>query len=356
MIFVRRFCIYLTKRYNSILVSIKDSDEFLRTMIANIQKPREVFKPFEYPKYYEFYKEAVSTVWRVDTVDMGSDVTDYLVRSTKDEQEIIQGILRGFTILETHISDYWSDTIPKMFPKHEIIAAARMFGAFEQIHAQAYAHLSDSLGLNEYDAFLGDPVTRKKIDFFVAHENDLVSLATFSGGGEGVSLFSSFAALLALSRDSRYKGLAQIISWSVRDEASHSDMGCMLFRDLVAERGITKEEVDIIIEAFDVILQNEFDFIDQIFNGRSITNLTPEELKDYMRIRSNNRLKALGIDYAYKVEGCGYNVKGWFESEVFGQSSNDFFWQSLSGDNYTALLSQDFSEFDYSKVTMEWKD
>lgn len=184
-------------------------------MRANIQRYRKVFKPFEYPKYYEFYKEAVSTVWRVDSVDMNSDIKDFLVRSTQDEKDIIQGILRGFTILETHIGDYWGDKVCQMFPKHEIVAAARLFGAFEQIHAQAYAHLSDSLGLNEYDAFLGDPVIQKKIGYFIDHYNDLVSLAVFSGAGEGVSLFSSFAVLLSLSRDSRYKGLAQIISWSM---------------------------------------------------------------------------------------------------------------------------------------------
>lgn len=323
---------------------------------VKIQTPREVYKPFEYPQYFEFYKEAVSTVWRVETVDMSSDIKDFLVRSTEDEKEVIQGILRGFTILETYIGEYWSDRVCEIFPKHEIIAAARAFSFFEVIHAQAYAHLADSLDLNEYDAFLSDPVTRKKINYFVDHYSDLVSLAVFSGGAEGVSLFSSFAALLSLSRDSRYKGLAQIISWSVRDEQSHSNMGCMLFNDLKKERGITADEIAQIKEGFDVILQNEYDFIDEIFSGRNLDNLGVEELKDYMRIRANDRLALMGLDHLYPVEGCGYDVKRWFENEVFGQTSNDFFWQSLSGDNYTALLSQDFKEFDYSKIQMEWSD
>ena len=325
-------------------------------MQVNIQTPREVYKPFEYPQYFEFYKEAVSTVWRVETVDMSSDIKDFLVRSSEDEKAIIQGILRGFTILETHIGDYWSDRVTKMFPKHEIVAAARAFAFFEVIHAQAYAHLADSLGLNEYDAFLSDPVTRKKINTFVNHYNDLVSLAVFSGAGEGVSLFSSFAALLSLSRDSRYKGLAQIISWSVRDEQTHSNMGCMLFNDLKRERGITEEETGLIIKGFDTVLDNEFSFIKEIFNGRNLDNLSVYELMDYMRIRANDRLALMGLDHSYPVEGCGYVVKRWFENEVFGQSSNDFFWQSLSGDNYTALLSQDFKGFDYSKIQLEWCD
>jgi ribonucleoside-diphosphate reductase beta chain len=323
---------------------------------TQIQQPRVVYKPFQYPKYFEYYKRSVSTVWRAETVDMNSDVKDYSIRSTEDEKEIIAGILKGFTILETHIGDYWSDRVCKIFPKHEIIAAARANAFFECIHAQAYAHLNDSLGLDDYEAFLTDPVTRTKIEYFVEHPNDLVSLAIFSGAGEGVSLFSSFAVLLSLSRDSRYKGLAQIISWSVRDEHEHSEMGCELFRDLVLERGITKEETQMIYKGFDTVLSNEFEFIDTIFEGRTLENLREEELKDYMRLRANNRLKALGFEERYTVGKEAYVVKDWFENEAFGQSSNDFFWQSLSGDNYTSLLSQNFEGYDYSNVSLEWKD
>jgi len=333
----------------------------IKEFIAPIQQPAIAYKPFSYPKYFKFFEQAVSTVWRVQTVDMNSDIKDYLVRSNKDEREIIAGILRGFTILETHIGDYWGHRVAKMFPKHEIQAACSANMFFEAIHAQAYAHLNDSLGLDEYEAFLSDPVTRDKIEFYVENKNNLVSLAVFSGAGEGVSLFASFAALLSMSRDSRFKGLAQIISWSARDENAHSEMGCMLFRDLVRERGITEDEVEMIQDGFKQALKNEFNFIDQIFEGRTLPNLEKDDLKDYMLIRANNRLEALfgaseiPINY-YKVKGNGYIVREWFENEVFGQSSNDFFWQSLDGGSYTSLLSQDYTEFDYSKVNLEWKD
>lgn len=133
-------------------------------------------------------------------------------------------------------------------------------------------------------------------------------------------------------------------------------MGCELFRDLVAERGITNEEIDLIYKGFDTVLENEFAFINQIFEGRSLDNLRIEELKDYMLIRANNRLNALGLDSKYSIAGDGYNLKEWFENECLGQTSNDFFWQSLSGDNYTSLLSQDFNNFNYSNVSTEFKD
>jgi ribonucleoside-diphosphate reductase beta chain len=328
-------------------------------MISNvpyIQQKRLAYKPFSHPQYFEFFKEAIPTVWRPEEVDMNGDIKDFLVRSTDTERDIIQGILRGFTIMETHIADYWSTRPVQMFPKHEIVAACRAFSFFEAIHGAAYSHLSDCLGLNEYDAFLSDPVTKKKLDYFIDHNNDAVSIAVFSGAGEGVSLFSSFAVLLSLSRDNRYKGLAQIISWSVRDELSHSDMGCMLFRDLVNERGLTKEEERLIYEGFDTVLENEFDFIDQIFNGRELKNITSKALKEYMHIRANNRLLALGLNPAYPELAGGYEVKEWFESEASGQSSTDTFAQAVDGGNYTSLLCQDFTKFDYSNVDSSWSD
>lgn len=323
---------------------------------APIQTARLEYKPFKYPKYFEFYSQSLSSVWRAETVDMESDIKDYMLKSSDDEKAIIADILKGFTMMETLVGDYWRDKVCKMFPHYEIIAAATSNSFFEQIHIAAYAYLNDSLGLTDYKAFLNDKPTKNKLDFYVEHKNDLVSLATFSGIGEGVSLFSAFSILLSLSRNGRYKGLAQIISWSARDEYQHSEMGCMLFKDLVKEIGITEEEQQQIYNGFDAGLETEFNFIDNLFSGRKLDNITKDELKDYMYVRANNRLEALGLEAKYKVSGVSDNLREWFSLETQGQSSNDFFWQSLDGGNYTALLSQNFEDFDYSKINVEWND
>lgn len=193
---------------------------------APIQTARLEYKPFRYPKYFEFYSQSLSSVWRAETVDMESDIKDYMLKSSGDEKAIIADILKGFTMMETLVGDYWRNKVCKMFPHYEIIAAATSNSFFESIHQAAYAYLNDSLGLTDYTAFLKDKPTKDKLDFYVEHENDLISLATFSGIGEGVSLFSAFAVLLSLSRNGRYKGLAQIISWSVNFLRSVNQVNC----------------------------------------------------------------------------------------------------------------------------------
>jgi ribonucleoside-diphosphate reductase beta chain len=168
---------------------------------------------FDYPIFYDFYERAVGQVWRHQEVAMESDLRDWQ-QATDLEREIISGILKGFVTSELGIGCYWGEEVCDLFPKPEIRAMARTFSFYETIHAAAYSYLNDLLGLDEYEAFVSDPIAMKKVDAFFQKLNPKVSLAVFSAGGEGISLFASFAALLAFNLTGRFKGLAQIISWS----------------------------------------------------------------------------------------------------------------------------------------------
>lgn len=310
----------------------------------SITQYREAYKTeqgFEYPYFFEQYQKALASVWRPEEVSLESDIRDWQSAS-QDEREIVGGILKGFTILETHIGDYWSK-VPDWFPKHEIAAAARAFSFSEVVHAHAYNLLSDTLGLNEFEAFLGDPVAQQKIGYFIGERNVKESLAVFSGAGEGVSLFSSFSVLLSLNLTGKYRGLSQIISWSIQDEQSHSDTGIRLFKDLVAENPLTLEETQAIVQGFDAVLENEFAFIDKIFGGRSLETINPVDLRNFILHRANNRLAALGIqkEYLYDREGAD-RIKQWFDAIAAGATSTDFFAQAKSGDSYIAKPIQDY--------------
>lgn len=314
---------------------------------------QEAYKPFLYENYFDYYKTALATVWRPETVNMAQDMFDFTHKSTKVEKHVIKSILKTFTILEIHISDYWSDRVCKMFPRHEIVASARAFAFQEAIHAQAYDWLNSSLGIDNYSEFLGDSVALKKIGQFIGTPNNLVSLAVFSGAGEGVSLFASFSILLSMSLNGRYKGLAQIISWSVREEVLHSQMGCELFRDLVSEKGISDEDKASVYQGFKEVVANEFAQIDQIFEIGELDNVKSKNLKDYVLYRANNRLATLGLEPQFEPTGQYKAIKDWFEPMVLGQSDNDFFSTAAEGGNYAAILSQSFNDYDYTQTPLK---
>jgi ribonucleoside-diphosphate reductase beta chain len=312
---------------------------------------------FDYPQFYQYYERTVASVWRHQEVAMETDLRDWQFNSTPDERAVIAGILKGFVSAELGIGCYWSDKVCKIFPKPEIQAMARAFSFFETIHAAAYSYLNDVLGLNEYEEFINDPIACSKIETFFNEYPDKVSLAVFSGAGEGVSLFSSFAVLLSFNKDGRYKGLAQIISWSAIDEATHSEAGCQLFRQLVAETGLTSAEEELIYEGFRLVVEKEFAFIDHIFNSASISSVDDNELKHYVLNRANERLVTLGLKQIFKLTteqlSQAKSLSAWFEPMIKGASSVDAFAQSKSGDNYVAKPTQDFMSVDVSTLDLE---
>jgi len=313
------------------------------TSIREYRQPYKVNGKFEFPEFFEAYHKAQSSQWRPQEVSLESDIRDWQ-NASQDEKEIIGGILRGFTQLETHVSDYWAN-IPKWFPKHEIVAVARAFSLSEIVHAEAYNLLSDTLGLDEFEAFLGDPIAQQKIGYFLENRGVKESLAVFSGAGEGVSLFSSFAVLLSLNLTGRFKGISQIISWSALDEQQHSNTGIELFRQLVKEDPLTPDEVRMISQGFRAVLRNEEAFLDQIFKGRTLGTITLHDAKQYLRWRANERLTELGasVPLFHVDNDASDRIKSWFHPIMAGATSTDFFAQSKDGGNYVSKPTQDFS-------------
>jgi ribonucleoside-diphosphate reductase beta chain len=323
--------------------------------ITELREPYKINGSFEYPEYYEKFQKAIASVWRPEEVSMAHDVYDWQECSL-EEKAVIGGILRGFTQLELHVACYWGDVITKLFPKHEIHAMARAFSSSESVHAAAYSHLSDTLGLDEFEAFLGDPAARAKIDYFVNQSDPIVSLGVFSGAGEGVSLFSSFAALLSFNLDGRFKGVAQIISWSALDEQQHSDGGCSLFRELNAEGRVTSEQKSQVVEGFKAVLANEDAFLEKIFNGYTLRCIDRECLWHYLRHRANDRLRVLGIDYNFEYDRLkSDNIRRWFEPVLTGQVSNDFFALQKEGSMYVSRPEQTFERVNWKTLDLSLK-
>lgn len=309
---------------------------------------RVVYRPFEYPKADEYADKQKKAIWFPDEVSMASDITDWNSKLSQAEKNVIGNILKGFTQTETIVNDYWSRRVTKWFPKPEVHDMAVTFAAFEGIHAKAYARLNESLGLEDYEAFLSDPSTKAKIDNLVdlkiKSKRDIAkSLAVFSAFTEGVSLFSSFAILLNFSRFDKLKGVGQIIKWSVRDESLHSEAGCWLFRQLIAEYpdlwdNPTKKEV---YEAARTAVELEDAFIDKVFELGAIEGLDPKDLKQYIRYRANTKLYDLTLKSNWKnIDQDAVNrITSWFDVLASGRNHDDFFVMNLT---------------DYSRNTVDW--
>jgi len=297
-------------------------------------KERLHFKPFEYQWAYDYWFKQQNAHWLHTEINMQKDIKDWDENLTKSEKNVIGNILKGFAQTETHVNDYWSQYVTTWFPIPEIKMMAVTFGAFETIHATAYSYLNDSLGLDDFKAFLQDEATMNKLQVLIdVDKNDTSianiarSIALFSACAEGIQLFSSFAVLLSFRKSNRLKGIGQQMIFSVRDESLHSEAGCKLFRELVKENPDiwTWEFKNSIIEGVQFSLVNEFVYIESIFEMGELETISKEELKNFMYDRANRKLAELGLEPVYKVNPKLMEDMSWFYIMVSGEQQTDFF-------------------------------
>ena len=295
-------------------------------------KERIAYKPFEYPEYYtEGWLKQAQAFWLHTEIPMSGDVKDWNEKLTDKEKNLVGNILLGFAQTECAVSDYWTQKVVGWFPKHEIQQMAMMFGSQETIHAVAYSYLNETLGLEDFEAFLHEPATAERFENLVAYDgNDPVgigkSLAIFSAFAEGVSLYSAFAVLYSFQLRNLLKGIGQQMKWSVRDESLHSRMGCKLFNHMCDEIPTLRDECkDDIHKAAETMVELEEKYIDKMFEMGYIENLKSEDLKQFVRKRANEKLQELGYDPTFTYSQEAADNLDWFYHLTGGVTHTDFF-------------------------------
>jgi len=306
--------------------------------MSNIIEERVVYKPFEYPKAHDFWLKQQQAHWLHTEVPMMSDINDWKQNLTETEKNIIGSILKGFAQTETVVNDYWSNLVTKWFRKPEVIKMAVTFGAFETIHAEAYSLLNEELGLDDFSEFLEDETTMAKIEALMnvrdSHDGSVNyvevarSLAVFSAFTEGVNLFSSFAVLLSFKLRNKLKGVGQIVEWSIRDESLHSEAGCWLFRQLLADNPElnTPELKKYVEDAARLSLKLELDFINKVYEMGDLEGCTQYDLINFIKHRVNTKMKDLGYEHIIEdIDEDSVVKMRWFDNLSGGKQHSDFF-------------------------------
>ena len=308
-------------------------------------KERIPYKPFEYPEYYnDGWLKQAQAFWLHTEIPMSGDVKDWNEKLTKEEKNLVGNILLGFAQTECAVSDYWTQKVVSWFPKHEIQQMAMMFGSQETIHAVAYSYLNETLGLENFEAFLHEPATAERFENLVSYSgNDPVgigrSLAIFSAFAEGVSLYSAFAVLYSFQLRNLLKGIGQQMKWSVRDESLHSKMGCRLFRHMCKEIPTLLNDCEKdVLKAANTMLKAEEQYIDKMFELGDIENLKAYDLKQFIRKRLNEKLQELGYS----------NHGKYFEFDKEAATNLDWFYHLTGGHTHTDFFA--IRPTDYSKA------
>ena len=119
------------------------------------------------------------------------------------------------------------------------------------------------------------------------------------------------------------------MKWSVRDESLHSKMGCKLFRDMCSENNqlLNLCQKDI-VKAAETMVSLETKYIDKMFEMGDIEGIKANDLKHFIKKRTNEKLIELGYvelgnHFAYDKNAAA-NLD-WFYHITGGVTHTDFF-------------------------------
>lgn len=298
--------------------------------MTGLLTPRLGFKPFSYPRAYDYWKIQQNVHWMPEEVPLGEDVKDWAINLNDAEKGLLTQIFRFFTQSDIEVNDNYMERYARIFKPTEVKMMLSAFSNMETIHIAAYALLLETLGMpeTEFSAFMDYQEMRDKHDYmqlFGTNSNADIArtLAMFGGFTEGVSLFASFAMLMNFPRMNKMKGMGQIVSWSVRDESLHCEGMTWLYREFANEtQCVTKSVADDIIDCCKTVVLMEDRFIDLAFSLGEVEGMTPADIKKYIRFIADWRLRQLGLPTVYGIER---NPLEWLQVLLSGVEHANFF-------------------------------
>ena len=292
---------------------------------------REYYKPFVYPWAFEFYKRQQQMHWLPDEVPLQDDIKDYKEKLSPDNRLLLDNIFKFFTQADVDVCCGYAKHYLPTFKQPEIRMMLVSYASMEAVHQEAYSLLLETLGKSDdmYQEFFDIQAMSEKheylTDFNMKNPHEIAkTMAVYSGFTEGVQLFSSFAILLNYPRHNLMKGMGQIVTWSIRDESLHVEGLSKLFRTFIAENPeiwTDKLKYEIYCAA-ERVVELEDKFIDVCFAKADIPDLTPKEVKEYIRYIADRRLLGLGMKNIFH---SNENPLPWIDMQVNAVEHTNFF-------------------------------
>ena len=313
-----------------------------------ITTPRQTYKPFLYPWAYDYYvKQSRELFWKPEAISFSDDLKDYN-RIPPVEREFISRILTFFTQADVDISQHYVSRYLPAFPHPELRMMLLAFANMESTHIDAYSKLVDTLGLGDYESFLAYPEMKEKHEYLnytraktVTPSQLMYEIAIGSAFGEGLQLFGTFAMLLSYSERGLFKGMTDVVQWSLRDESLHVKGMVKIFHELRKEIdedywGDTKRSI---YEACRDMVELEDRFISLVYaDGLELPNLNKADIHQYIRFLADYRLEQLGLKPMYYVDKNPLeSLMGLFTSEIH----EDYFSGTVTSYQHTSFNTEE---------------
>jgi ribonucleoside-diphosphate reductase beta chain len=257
---------------------------------------RFVIFPIKHDVIWKSYKNAVSTFWTPEEVDLSKDKTDW-EKLNNNEQHFIKNILAFFAGSDGIVME----NLAQRFMNDIDIPEVRAFYSYqlfiENVHSEMYSllidtYITDSVEKNKlFNAINTIPCVTKKaqwalkwIDNADSFETRLIAFAAV----EGIFFSGSFCSIYWLKNRGLMPGLTFSNELISKDEGMHTDFACLLYE--MSSNKLPEDKVHEIIKDA-VKIEKEF-IIDSL--PCSIIGMNSDLMKQYIEFVADRILLQLG--------------------------------------------------------------
>lgn len=271
--------------------------------MLKISNDRFVLFPIRHQDVWKFYKDAESSFWTAEEIDLQQDLHDW--RTLNDnEKHFIKHVLAFFAASDGIVGE----NLAQRFYSEVQWPEARCFYGFqiamENIHSETYSLLIDTYINNETEknkiltAINTIPIVAKKANWAIEWMGSKASFAerlVAFAAVEGIFFSSSFCSIYWLKHRKLMPGLSFSNELISRDEGMHTDFACLLYSKL-SEKLDSSVVTEIIKQAVEI----ECEFATSSLPVELI-GMNSKLMSEYIKFVADRLLLSFGCNKVYNV-------------------------------------------------------
>ncbi len=296
-------------------------------------------KPDRYSWAQDFISVMHEGFWTHKEFSFSSDVQDFKVNLSEEEQAVIVRTLSAIGQIEVAVKKFWAK-LGDNLPHPSLTDLGYVMAGVEVIHNNAYQRLLEVLGMEDvFEQNLKLDVVAGRVNYLRKYTHRfykdskkqyVYALALFTLFIENVSLFSQFYIILWFGRYRNViKDTTQQVTYTKNEELIHGKVGAKLINTIREEcpELFDKDLEDKIMHEAQEAFNAESKIIDWIMGDWSGQRVNPTVLKEYVKSRINDYLKDIGFQPLFAIDEVLARDFEWMNEEVLANNAVDFFYQ-----------------------------
>ena len=272
--------------------------------ILEENKSRFVLFPIEHHDIWDWYKNAESSFWTAEEIDLSADLNDW-DGLNDGEQHFVKNVLAFFAASDGIVNE----NLAENFVSEVQYTEAKFFYGFqimmENIHSETYSLLIDTYIKDKeeqnklFNAIDTIPAVKKKAEWalkWIESPSFAERLVAFAAV-EGIFFSGSFCSIFWLKKRGLMPGLSFSNELISRDEALHCDFAVHLHNEHLINKVPTERIREILLSALEI----EKEFILESLPV-SLIGMNSDLMRQYLEYVTDGLLVSLKCGKEFGVE------------------------------------------------------